>query len=142
MAVGLGSKAADEEARAEVEVLNSRLEKTSQLSKKIQASLSRLESNGKSMQDAIGPIYGDTKKLQVLGTSMFCLDDLEGMADLLQILKEFLRRSGRLDSLPTSRAMKKTSYEKGESQIHTFAADDITDQIDPRKLDSQHSSAP
>ena len=70
MAVGLGSKAADEEARAEVEVLNSRLEKTSQLSKKIQASLSRLEANGKSMQDAIGPIYGNTQKLQVMGTSM------------------------------------------------------------------------
>lgn len=70
MAVGLGSKAADEEARAEVEVLNSRLEKTSQLSKKIQASLARLESNGKSMQDAIGPIYGNTQKLQVMGTSM------------------------------------------------------------------------
>jgi hypothetical protein len=70
MAVGLASKAADEEARAEVEVLNSRLEKTSQLSKKIQASLSRLELNGKSMQDAIGPIYGNTQKLQVLGSSM------------------------------------------------------------------------
>lgn len=69
MAVGLGSKAADEEARAEVEVLNSRLEKTSQLSKKIQASLSRLESNGKSMQDAIGPVYGNTQRLQVLGSS-------------------------------------------------------------------------
>jgi exocyst complex protein 7 len=70
MAVGLGSKAADEEARAEVEVLNSRLEKTSQLSKKIQASLSRLETNGKSMQEAIGPLYGDTQKLQVQRTSM------------------------------------------------------------------------
>jgi len=67
MALGLGQ--ADEEARAEVEVLNSRLEKTRQLNKKIQASLNRLESNGKSMQDAIGPIYGNTQKLQILGTS-------------------------------------------------------------------------
>lgn len=70
MSTALASKAADEEARAEVEVLNSRLEKTSQLSKRIQASLTRLEVNGKSMQDAIGPIYGNTQRLQVLGTSM------------------------------------------------------------------------
>jgi len=67
MALGLGH--ADEEARAEVEVLNSRLEKTRQLNKKIQASLTRLEANGKSMQDAIGPIYGNTQKLQILGAS-------------------------------------------------------------------------
>ena len=72
MAVGLGSRqAADEEARAEVEVLNSRLEKTSQLTKKIQASLSRLESSGRSVQEAIGPVLGDTQKLQVLGTSKY-----------------------------------------------------------------------
>jgi hypothetical protein len=40
MVVDLGSRTADEEARAEVEVLNSRLEKTSQLSRKIQVSYS------------------------------------------------------------------------------------------------------
>ena len=70
MALGPASRhAADEEARAEVDVLQSRLEKTSQLTKKIQASLTRLESNGRSVQDAIGPIYGNTQKLQVLGSS-------------------------------------------------------------------------
>jgi exocyst complex component 7 len=72
MAVGVGSRqAADEEARAEVEVLNSRLEKTSQLTKKIQASLTRLEATGKSLGDAIKPISGSTQRLQVLGTSMY-----------------------------------------------------------------------
>ena len=72
MAVGLGStQATDEEARAEVDVLKSRLEKTSQLTKKIQASLGRLESTGKSVQDAVGPIYGNTQKLQVIGTSLY-----------------------------------------------------------------------
>jgi exocyst complex protein 7 len=71
MAVGLNMRhTADEEARAEVEVLNSRLEKTSQLTKKIQASLSRLESSGTRVQEAIGPIYGNTQKLQVLGTNI------------------------------------------------------------------------
>ncbi|KAG9241978.1 Cullin repeat-like-containing domain protein [Calycina marina] len=68
MALGLGH--ADEEARAEVEVLNSRLEKTRQLNKKIQASLNRLETNGKSMQEAIGPIYQNTKRLQALGNNL------------------------------------------------------------------------
>lgn len=65
--------AQDEEARAEVDVLNARLEKTSQLTKKIQASLSRLEASGKSVQDAIGPIYGNTQKLQVIGHSMYSI---------------------------------------------------------------------
>lgn len=70
MAVLASSRhAADEEAQAEVEVLNSRLEKTSQLTKKIQASLTRLETSGRSVQDAIGPIYNNTQKLQVLGRS-------------------------------------------------------------------------
>ncbi|PMD23337.1 hypothetical protein NA56DRAFT_644230 [Hyaloscypha hepaticicola] len=71
MAVGLGSRqAADEEARAEVEVLNSRLEKTRILNTKLAASLSRIEGSGKSVQEAIGPLYGNTQRLQVLGTNI------------------------------------------------------------------------
>lgn len=69
MKAGMGSRAADEEARAEVEVLNSRLEKTAQLTKKIQASLNRLEASGKSLGDAIKPIAGSTQRLQVFGNS-------------------------------------------------------------------------
>lgn len=73
MAVGLsnGRHAADEEARAEVDVLNSRLEKTTQLTKKIQASLSRLEATGKSVREVAGPLNGETKKLQTLTHSRF-----------------------------------------------------------------------
>ncbi|KAI1381889.1 Cullin repeat-like-containing domain protein [Hypoxylon crocopeplum] len=72
MAVGHvnGHHAADEEARAEVDVLNSRLDKTTQLTKKIQASLGRLETTGKSVQDVSGPITGETKKLQTLGNNI------------------------------------------------------------------------
>lgn len=69
MAVGLTTSArhaSDEEARAEVDVLNSRLEKTTQLTKKIQASLSRLEATGKSVGDVVGPLNGETKRLQIL----------------------------------------------------------------------------
>ncbi|SPO02625.1 related to exocyst complex 70 kDa component [Cephalotrichum gorgonifer] len=58
--------AADEEARAEVDVLNSRLEKTSQLTKKIQACLGRLEDSGKSVRDVAGPLGGETRRLQTL----------------------------------------------------------------------------
>lgn len=77
MAVTLTARhAADEEARAEVEVLNSRLEKTSQLTKKIQASLTRLETSGRSVQEAIGPIFSNTQKLQVLGTSQLQCHEL------------------------------------------------------------------
>lgn len=71
MAVGLTNSrhAADEEARAEVDVLNSRLEKTTQLTKKIQACLGRLETTGKSVRDVSAPLNGETKRLQILGNS-------------------------------------------------------------------------
>ncbi|KAL0944182.1 exocyst complex protein Exo70 [Colletotrichum truncatum] len=72
MSVGPTSSrhAADEEARAEVDVLNSRLEKTAQLTKKIQACMGRLESTGKSVRDVAGPLSGETKKLQILGNNI------------------------------------------------------------------------
>ncbi|KAK2044036.1 Exo70 exocyst complex subunit [Colletotrichum somersetense] len=72
MSVGAATSrhAADEEARAEVDVLNSRLEKTSQLTKKIQACMGRLESTGKSVREVAGPLSGETKKLQVLGNNI------------------------------------------------------------------------
>lgn len=76
MAVGLATKghhAVDEEARAEVDVLNSRLEKTTQLTKKIQASLGRLDSTGQSVRDVAGPLNGETRRLQVLGNSLSSL---------------------------------------------------------------------
>lgn len=73
MAVGLASSvslnALDEEARAEVDVLNSRLDKTTQLTKKIQACLGRLEATGQSVREVAGPLNGETRRLQLLGTS-------------------------------------------------------------------------
>lgn len=74
MAVGLATmspNAVDEEAQAEVDVLTSRLEKTTQLTKKIQACLGRLESTGQSVRDVVGPLNGETKRLQVLGGSAY-----------------------------------------------------------------------
>ncbi|KAI6244471.1 Exocyst complex protein exo70 [Erysiphe necator] len=60
----------EEEMRAEVEVLDSRLEKTRLLNKKLATSLARLEANGLSVQEAIGPIYSDARKIQVLGMNL------------------------------------------------------------------------
>ncbi|KOS21652.1 Exocyst complex protein EXO70 [Escovopsis weberi] len=60
----------DEEARAEVDVLNSRLDKTTQLTKKIQACLGRLETTGQSVRDVVGPLNGETKRLQILGNNV------------------------------------------------------------------------
>ena len=57
-------RAAYAEESAEVEVLFANMEKLKGLTKKIQGSLNRLEASGKSMQDAISPIYSNTKKLQ------------------------------------------------------------------------------
>lgn len=78
MAVGLSSSrhAAEEEARAEVDVLNSRLEKTAQLTKKIEGCLGRLEATGKSVRDVVAPLNGETKNLQILGNSQWlsCAD--------------------------------------------------------------------
>ncbi|OAA68539.1 exocyst complex protein exo70 [Niveomyces insectorum RCEF 264] len=59
--------AAEEEARAEVDVLSSRLEKTAQLTKKIEACLNRLDATGKSVREVAGPLNGETKRLQTLG---------------------------------------------------------------------------
>lgn len=53
------------EESAEVEVLLANMDKLKGLTKKIQGSLGRLETSGKSVQDAIRPIYGNTSKLQV-----------------------------------------------------------------------------
>ena len=57
------------EESAEVEVLLANMEKLKGLTKKIQGSLGRLETSGRSVQDAIRPIYGNTSKLQMTSTS-------------------------------------------------------------------------
>lgn len=63
-------RAAFAEEAAEVEVLNANLEKLKTLSKKIQGSMSRLETSGRTVQDAIGPVYGNTQRLQTMNTNV------------------------------------------------------------------------
>jgi exocyst complex protein 7 len=56
--------AAHAEESAEVEVLYASLDKMKSVSKKIQGSMTRLDETGRTVQDAIGPIYGNTQRLQ------------------------------------------------------------------------------
>lgn len=62
-------KAAFAEESAEVEVLYANLDKLQALTKKIQGSLNRLESSGKSVQEAVAPILSNTQKLQITNRS-------------------------------------------------------------------------
>ncbi|TAQ89962.1 hypothetical protein B7494_g1698 [Chlorociboria aeruginascens] len=128
MAVGLGSRqAADEEARAEVEVLNSRLEKTSQLTKKIQASLSRLESSGKSVQEAVGPLYGNTQKLQVLGNNIEAvieaIDRIRQPSDIKSNEEDVIRRgpekAGLSAFLSSVKRVNKALYDMKQTNLRT-----------------------
>ncbi|KAI9715030.1 MAG: exocyst complex component exo70 [Chrysothrix sp. TS-e1954] len=63
-------RAAHNEDSAEVEVLFALTGKLRTLNKDIRGSLTRLESNGREIQDAIKPIYGNTSKLQVTNTNI------------------------------------------------------------------------
>ena len=62
-------KGAFAEESAEVEVLFANMEKMKSLTKKIQGSMNRLDASGKTVQEAVGPIYGNTQKLQTTNTS-------------------------------------------------------------------------
>ncbi|OQO10377.1 hypothetical protein B0A51_17855 [Rachicladosporium sp. CCFEE 5018] len=63
-------QAAFAEESAEVEVLYANLEKMKSLTKKIQTSMSRLDVSGRTVQEAIGPIYGNTQRLQTTNTNV------------------------------------------------------------------------
>lgn len=62
--------AAYAEESAEVEVLSANLEKLRALTRKIQGSMTRLETSGKVVKEAIGPIYSNTQTLQTTNRSM------------------------------------------------------------------------
>ena len=62
-------RAAYAEEAAEVEVLNASVQKMKLLSKRINGSMTRLEASGKTVQDAIGPVYGNTQRLQTINSN-------------------------------------------------------------------------
>ena len=63
------------EESAEVEVLYANLEKLNRLTKKIQGSMVRLETGGKVVKEAIGPIYSNTQSLQITNTNIDKVND-------------------------------------------------------------------
>lgn len=63
------SNAAFAEERAEVEVLFAEAAKFDAISKKIKASLTRLESGGQIVKDSIRPVHSDTQSLQTINHS-------------------------------------------------------------------------
>lgn len=58
------------EESAEVEVLCANLDKLHLLTKRIQGSLVRLETGGKVVKAAIGPIYSNTQSLQITNSNI------------------------------------------------------------------------
>ncbi|KAJ5646016.1 hypothetical protein N7490_002388 [Penicillium lividum] len=63
------------EESAEVEVLYANLEKLNRLTKKIQGSMVRLETSGKVVKEAIGPIYSNTQSLQITNSNIDKVND-------------------------------------------------------------------
>ena len=62
--------AAFAEESAEVEVLFAEAAKFDNISKRMKASLARLESGAQVVQDAMGPVYSNTQDLQTMNGSM------------------------------------------------------------------------
>lgn len=67
-------KAAFAEESAEVEVLFAEAAKFDVISKKIKASLARLENGGQIVKDSIRPVHSDTQSLQTMNTSQYMLE--------------------------------------------------------------------
>lgn len=58
------------EESAEVEVMFAEAAKFDNISKRIKASLARLEGGAQTVEDSIGPVYSNTQNLQTMNDSM------------------------------------------------------------------------
>ncbi|KAM5359413.1 hypothetical protein ACJZ2D_014503 [Fusarium nematophilum] len=129
--VGNSHHALDEEARAEVDVLNSRLEKTTQLTKKIQSCLNRLETTGKSVHDVAGPLNGETRRLQTLGNNidsvLTAIDRLRQPADSKNDEEQIIRVGPDKAGLPNYLAsIKRLTKSLSEMQASNLRANQQT----------------
>ncbi|GLI75652.1 exocyst complex component exo70 [Penicillium ochrochloron] len=88
------------EESAEVEVLYANLEKLNRLTKKIQGSLVRLETSGKVVKEAIGPIYSNTQSLQITNSNIDKVND--AIERLRQPLDAKSREEGVIRAGPQS----------------------------------------
>ncbi|EXJ77057.1 hypothetical protein A1O3_10215 [Capronia epimyces CBS 606.96] len=85
--------AAFAEESAEVEVLIASLAKTKDLTKRIAASLARLDVSGKIVKEAIGPIYSNTQQLQVTSRN------IEKVNEAIERLRQPLDARGREEGI-------------------------------------------
>ncbi|KAK2753127.1 exocyst complex component exo70 [Onygenales sp. PD_40] len=92
------------EESAEVEVLYANLEKLNILTKKIQGSMARLETSGKVVKDAIGPIYSNTQSLQATNNNIDkvneAIDRLRQPLDVKGKEESIIRAGPRSAGLP------------------------------------------
>ena len=77
--------AAHAEESAEVEVLLADANKFGDISKRMKASLDRLQSGGDVVKQSMGPVYSNTQSLHVMNTSRF---DLVGRHLLAECLSQ------------------------------------------------------
>ncbi|KEF55173.1 uncharacterized protein A1O9_08827 [Exophiala aquamarina CBS 119918] len=90
----VGSRnAAFAEESAEVEVLLASLGKTKDITKRITASLTRLDTSGKIVKEAIGPIYSNTQLLQVTNRN------IEKVNEAIDKLRQPLDARGREEGI-------------------------------------------
>lgn len=87
------SNAAFAEESAEVEVLLASLGKTKDITKRIAASLARLDTSGKIVVEAIGPIYSNTQQLQVTNRN------IEKVNEAIEKLRQPLDARGREEGI-------------------------------------------
>lgn len=85
--------AAFAEESAEVQVLLASLSKTKDLTKRIGASLTRLDASGKIVKDAIGPIYSNTQQLQVTSRN------IDKVNEQIEKLRKPLDTKGREENI-------------------------------------------
>lgn len=85
--------AAFAEESAEVQVLLASLTKTKDLTKRIGASLTRLDASGKIVKDAIGPIYNNTQQLQVTSRN------IDRVNEQIEKLRKPLDAKGREENI-------------------------------------------
>ncbi|KAK5175570.1 exocyst complex component exo70 [Saxophila tyrrhenica] len=106
------------EEAAEVEVLYANLEKLKSLSKKIQGSMSRLEVSGRTVQDAIGPVYGNTQRLQVMNTNVDrVLEAIERAREPLDMTKREEHRTNQ-----ALRELKATNLRSNQQAISELSS--------------------
>ena len=85
--------AAFAEESAEVEVLLASLGKTKDITKRIAASLTRLDLSGKIVKDAIGPIYSNTQQLQITSRN------IEKVNEAIEKLKQPMDSRGQEEGI-------------------------------------------